>query len=261
MVAATRRLNFPIFLLVGLAVSVAAAAIGANGNVPTWSKKGTDFPGGCDNKEDWDECKPLEIRSPDHKNVVDLRYAADPYDPGIEVAELTVFSNGKRLGEVVPPATVEDEVVWSPDSKAFFITGNNNANGWDESAVHLLSDPDLGPGNIFGDVQQDMARSFPPCRAKYYHPANCAEYAAHPDEYIGVIGLDWIGGSLGVVVMAEVPCSSYWGGIMCQVLGYEVEVPSGKILRRMEPREFKRRWQKSMAWNFEIPDPPEYEKK
>ncbi len=48
------------------------------------------------------------------------------------------------------------------------------------------------------------------------------------------------------------------GGIDCQVLGYEIEVPSGKILRRMESKEFARRWQHSMAWKFEDPGPAEF---
>jgi hypothetical protein len=69
--------------------------------------------------------------------------------------------------------------------------------------------------------------------------------------------LDWIGDSSRMVVMTEIPCSSRFGGIMCQVLGYEIEVPSGKILRRMEPKDFARRWQHSMGWKFRIPDPPE----
>lgn len=47
---------------------------------------------------------------------------------------------------------------------------------------------------------------------------------------------------------------------MCQVLGYEIEVPSGRILRRMQPKEFARRWQHSMAWKFNDPGPPEFKK-
>jgi hypothetical protein len=57
--------------------------------------------------------------------------------------------------------------------------------------------------------------------------------------------------------MAEMNESSIVGGILSQVLGYEVEIPSGKILRRMEAKEFAELWQHSMAWKFEIPDPPE----
>jgi hypothetical protein len=98
--------------------------------------------------------------------------------------------------------------------------------------------------------------SFPPCKA-YYHDQNlCKKIAANP-EY-NMTGISWLNGSSAVVVMAEVPCSSNYGGIMCQVLGYEIAVPTGKILRRMSATEFKRDWQHSMAWDMRIPDPPKY---
>ena len=155
--------------------------------------------------------------------------------------------------------SVEGELTWSPDSQAFFVNGNNNGYGDEHVAVHRLDDPNLGPGNITGEVERDMARSFPPCRAK--DPVDsCAELATKPENYIGVVGLDWIGNSSQIVVMAEVQCSSSMGGIMCQVLGYELEVPSGRILRRMEAKELAQRWQHSMAWEFHPPNPPAYSK-
>jgi hypothetical protein len=124
----------------------------------------------------------------------------------------------------------------------------------------LLNDPTLGPGYITNDVEQDMARSFPPCEAK--DPISiCAELAADPNGYIAVVDLDWIRNSSEIVLMAEVPCSSSMGGIMCQILGYEIEVPSGKILRRMEAKEFARRWQHSMAWRLDDIGPPEFQTK
>ena len=43
---------------------------------------------------------------------------------------------------------------------------------------------------------------------------------------------------------------------MCQVMGYEVEVPSGKLVHAMTAREFKSRWQHSMAWKFHNPEAP-----
>jgi hypothetical protein len=156
--------------------------------------------------------------------------------------------------------SVEDEIVWSPDSKAFFINGNDNGYGDNHLAVHRLDDPHLAPGYITREVEQDMVRSFPPCQAKD-HMDICSELAANPNSYIGVVGLDWIGSSSKIVVMAEVPCSSSMGGIMCQVLGYQLEVPSGKILRRMEPGEFTKRWQHRMAWKFRDPGPAELEDK
>jgi hypothetical protein len=63
-----------------------------------------------------------------------------------------------------------------------------------------------------------------------------------------------------MIVMAQVPCTANYGGINCQALGYALEVPTGKILKRMEPAEFKTEWQKSMLQRFTIPQAPEYQK-
>jgi hypothetical protein len=101
-----------------------------------------------------------------------------------------------------------------------------------------------------------MVRTFPPCKAAYA-PQDCAEIASDPS-FIPSAAVGWSGDSSAIAVMAQVPCTSYMGGIMCQVMGYEVSVPGGTIVRRMEAREFARRWQPSMAWKFSIPDPPEY---
>jgi len=42
------------------------------------------------------------------------------------------------------------------------------------------------------------------------------------------------------------------------VKGYVVSVPGGKILEAMSAREFKQRWQSSMAFTMHVPGPPEY---
>jgi hypothetical protein len=45
-----------------------------------------------------------------------------------------------------------------------------------------------------------------------------------------------------------------FGGIMCQILGNELDAATGKTLQRMQPKEFAGKWQTSMAWKFH--DPP-----
>jgi hypothetical protein len=240
-----------------LTVIALVSAANSIANKPTWAKKGTTFPVWC--SRPFKGCKLLRIPSPDAKSSVEISYTINSDDPDIELASLRVTTLGKDVGEVQPVGTVESELTWSPDSKAFFINGNDNGYGDDHLAVHMLDDPHLGPGYITSEVEQDMVRSFPPCQAE--DPIdNCAELAANHD-YFGVVGLDWIGSSSKIVVMAQVICSSSMGGIMCQVLGYELEVPSGKILRRMEPKEFARRWQHSMAWKFRDPGSPEFKTK
>lgn len=50
----------------------------------------------------------------------------------------------------------------------------------------------------------------------------------------------WVPEKSAIVVMAEIPRSSSYGGIMCQVLGNSV--PSGKILQRLTAKELKEKW-------------------
>lgn len=220
---------------------------------PIWSKKGVSFYGACG--ENSIPCNEISIFSPDHKSWVVVGYKPDPEHPEFRYPSLTVFRAGRLVGSVKAVGLVQDEIVWAPDSQAFFVNGNNNANSDYHVAVHRLEDPHLGPDHITEEVEKDMVRSFPPCRAK--NPLdNCAE-VAEEREYFGVAGLDWIGAS-EIVVMAEVNESSMMGGIRGQVLGYEIEVPNGRIVRRLEPRELAQRWQHSMAWKFRIPDPPEF---
>jgi hypothetical protein len=101
-----------------------------------------------------------------------------------------------------------------------------------------------------------MVKAFPPCKASQLDLEECRELEKNPG--YNMSGIDWSNDSSALVVMAEIPCSGGHGGIMCQVIGYELEVPTGNIMGRMNAREFKKNWQKSMAWKFDIPDPPEY---
>jgi len=251
----TRKLGLLIFCSCAIFLVFPDPRTKRGQDEPIWSKKGTVFWMGC--ADDFLRCRPLKIPSPDRANLVAIDYDEDPKYPGIETVRIKVFASGKELGEVNPVGTVENELVWSPDSKAFFISGNDNANTWYHVAVHRLDDPKLGPNYITEEIEEDMVRSFPPCRAK--DPIDHCEEVAAERDYFGTAGIDWIGNSSKMVVMAEVDCSSLMGGIMCAVLGYEIEVPSGRILQRMEPREFARRWQHSMAWKFHIPEPPEFQ--
>jgi hypothetical protein len=45
---------------------------------------------------------------------------------------------------------------------------------------------------------------------------------------------------------------------MCQVMGYELDVPTGAIVRRMSAKDLAKKWQKGMAWKFQDPGPAEY---
>jgi hypothetical protein len=247
---------FVIVSLLGLSLTSAAQ------KSSRWAKKGTVFPSSC---PPFTGCESLRILSPNGKSAIEVTYKAGVQhvyplgDIDFREVSLRVTSSGRFLGEIQPVGEAENEITWSPDSKAFFINGSDNSYTENPVAFHYLDDPNLGPGYDTDAVARDMVRSFPPCKVK--NPSEtCGEEAANPKDFINAVGIDWIRGSSRVVVMAEVPCSTYMGGVMCQVLGYELSMPSGKIVRRMEPKEFAQRWQRSMAWTFRIPEPAEFEK-
>jgi hypothetical protein len=167
------------------------------------------------------------------------------------------FSNGIRKKTDLPPGFQNIDLLWSPDSKTFFINGGNGGGYWGFWVyVNRLEDPKLEPVDVTAKAQLDMVESFPPCKASGLDKDECQKIGKEPD--FNMSGIDWAGDSSKIIVMAEVPCSGGHGGIMCQVMGYELEIPTGKILRRMTALQFGREWRKSIAWKFSVPDPPEY---
>ena len=71
-------------------------------------------------------------------------------------------------------------------------------------------------------------------------------------------GVGWAQDSKSVFVFAEVPCSSSYGGIMCQVLGYQLGLPDGSILKKLTAQQVKTEWGNMMGWAMYVPDPPIY---
>jgi hypothetical protein len=161
------------------------------------------------------------------------------------------------IAQVEDLGYTSDDVLWSPDSKAFFVNGSHaGASEGYFVYVFRLEDPELRPIEVTRQAQRDMVRSFPPCKAAYLDKKTCESLEADPR--YNMSGLDWVNGSAAIVVLAEIPDSSYYGGIMSQGVGYELEVPTGRILKKMSAREFAVRWQRSMAWKFRVSEPPEY---
>ena len=122
--------------------------------------------------------------------------------------------------------------------------------------VYIL-DPEKGVREvaITDKAQMDMVKSFPPCKALPI-VEDCDEVAKDPQ--YNMSGLAWSPDSSAIYVFAEVKPSSYYGGIMGQVMGYEIAVPSGEIRARLTAKEAKKRWSKYAAWRINDPGPPSY---
>ena len=242
-------------LVLGFALLLATSLPGF-AEKPTWAKKSRAFPSECRERSDFAKCRPLRIPSPDGKSVVAVSYLEKG---DLREAFLRVATSDGRVRETAPPWGFQDlDLLWSPDSRAFFLNGGNGGGYWGFFVyVFRLDDPKLEPVDVTQEARGDMLRLFPPCKAAGIEQTTCKQIEADPQD-LNRSGIDWVRDSSAIAVMVEVPCSGTHGGIMCQVMGYELEVPTGRILKRMDARQLKMRWQSSMAFKLSIPDPPRY---
>jgi hypothetical protein len=227
-------------LLVLLLLSAAAF-----GGKPNWVKKSTGFAGDCKSG-----CHPATVTAPDKKTVVEVLYQ----DGG---AYLRVTQPGQPAREIHDVfSSPHNDLLWAPDSKGFFIDAGEGMTSPSFVQVYLLDDPQLRPVDVTHLVERDMVKNFPPCQALFLDQATCRKIEAHP-EY-NMTAITWLEDSSAIVVLAQVPCTSNFGGISCQSMGYEVGVPSGKILKQLPPAEFKKEYQKLMEQKYQAPIPPQY---
>lgn len=235
------RLRGCVLVLLLLLLLPAAALAGK----PTWARKATGFAGTCTS------CGPLRIVAPDKTSVVEVLYQDGN-------AYLRVTGADKQAREIHDVfSSPKNDLLWAPDSKAFFVDAGEEITSPAFLQVYLLDDPQLRSLDVTRQAEQDMIKSFPPCKALYLDQRTCHKIEADPRYNLTAVA--WGDDSSTIVVMAQIPCTSNYGGIMCQLLGYELEVPSGKIVDRMEPAEFRKQWQKSMEQRLEIPEPAQYQ--
>jgi hypothetical protein len=244
---------------------------------PTWARKAVAFPGQCDIDSSAASavasprgalealpgataCKPIRIPSPDGRLVIEVKYQKIEIEKRYDLLQacFVLHSQDGNSREGTFPYGFQDiDLLWSPDSKAFFVNGGNGGAIWGFWVyVYRVDDPALEPLDITRQAQKDMVKTFPPCKASQIDLKECQ--AIEKDPGYNISGIDWSSGSSTLVVMAEVPCGGGYGGIKCQLMGYELDVPSGRIVGRMSAREFATGWRKSMAWRFQDPGLPEY---
>jgi hypothetical protein len=214
---------------------------------PNWAKRAVGFPGDCKSN-----CPAVRVVAPDKQTAVEVLYQDG-------AAYLRVSAPGQPAREIHDVfSSPHNDLMWAPDSKAFFVDAGEGITSPASLQVFRLDDTQLQAVDVTRQAEIDMVASFPPCKALYLDQKSCRKIGENPG--YNMTAIDWVDDSSAVVVMAQVPCTANYGGISCQALGYELEVPTGKILKRMEPAQFKTEWQKSMLQRFTIPQPPEYQK-
>jgi hypothetical protein len=263
-----------------LAVTLLVVIPAAFAVTPTWAKKAVSFPSQCDadsTAPGATACRFVRIPSPDGKSKVEVYYSKSQIllEYSILQAHLLVTTPDGRTHDAALPEGFENiDLLWSPDSRAFFVNGGNGGAYWGFWVYAYVADDPAQPRDITEAAQRDMLKEFSPCKAAYPNGRDatgckedsrpldlktCINTEASPkySPQYNMTGIDWLSAS-SILVMAEVPCSGSYGGIMCQVMGYEIEIPNGRILKRFDAKQLQLHWRQSMAWSFRVPEPPQY---
>jgi hypothetical protein len=214
---------------------------------PIWARGATVLDLSCTSRH-------LPIAAPDHQSsILVLCKKRKDEDP---TYSLRVTTSAEHKYEV-PLDEGAHELLWAPNSKAFFVDGGTSGYaGFFVSVYRIDASSGVQKEDLTKAAQTDMVASFPPCKAANRSEALCAKTAEHPDYNMSAVA--WTRDSSAIDVFAEVPCSSSYGGIMCQVIGYELSVPDGHILARLAAKEIQEHWTPFMAWKMHMPDPPVY---
>jgi hypothetical protein len=237
-----------------LAAGISVLAVGVMGAAgQRWSTTGVGLPADCQ------ESTPVQlIRAPDPRTGVEVRCGGLSPDQGAVTLRILTSAGGQFEHRIEVGSWRPQEIVWAPDSSAFIVNGSESAYAGNDFILYRLLSGRAVETKLTAAAQRDMALTFPPCRASGLREPDCQAIARNPQFNMSVIA--WAADANAVVVFAEVPCSSTYGGIMCQVRGYQLEVPTGRILERMDASELKSRYQAQMAWPMTVPDRPSYKR-
>ncbi len=207
-------------------------------------------------------CEPggTGIQSPDHrfsvKVICDKHKGTVRGEPvTYETYYLRILAADGRQYEA-PLSYGAHELLWAPNSRLFFVNGSESAYAGFFVDVYQVEASGTRKLTITAAAQRDMVRSFPPCKAWNRDDVTCAGIARDPE--FNMSGLAWTKDSSAILVFAEVPCDTLYGGIMCQVRGYELNALNGRILKRLSASQTKQQWGKYAAWNIRVPEPPKY---
>jgi hypothetical protein len=118
--------------------------------------------------------------------------------------------------------------------------------------VYVVNREAFLPLDVSQEVRADFARRFTPCIGE---TATCSARKLAKDlSWINVAAIKWLGDSNKLLVVAQMPCSPAYGKNQCAHEGYEVEVPTGKILASYGKQIFQQRWGRYCGkWMEKVP--------
>jgi hypothetical protein len=175
--------------------------------------------------------RPMTVTAPDDRTRAIARFTNWRHRPADD--HLTVFLGGDDHHFAGGPKA---ELLWAPDSRALAVTADDGAT---PSAFDLSILVRRKKGRHWRqiDLTRRVARLFAP-------EMRCPDADETPN--VGAVG--WTSGQR-LIVAAEVPphigCAN--GG---HVEAYVVDVPTGEVLMRLEPRTLRRRYRAMLGTVF-----------
>lgn len=206
---------------------------------PIWGRGATIFEYECPLNHP--KCALAYVPSPNKKRSIAIYLDGD-------VLRLTVTDGSKRFSQVLNDHWTNDywvdtEILWSPDSTAFSLTGNPNGYT-NQTRIFRITPRELKSVNLV-PMQREFVTLYPPCVG-----------IPHPDSYCESLkgGADYNYATFAwtdkhtAVIMAEVPPTGSFGKYLGQVRGYEVDAATSAVLHSISASELQQRWQNRMAW-------------
>jgi hypothetical protein len=163
------------------------------------------------------ERRQLEIPSPDQS----LRLVVNGMDG-------QVYAQDRKVGPSIGIVN-DEEVIWSPDSRAILFTLSFGAAGPVSAAFSGVR------GASAADNETSVTQTIRADFASHHSKNRC-----HAEANVG--GLAWLDGSRKAVFVAEVPPSPQCEKDGGYFEGYVVSFPDGSILERYSMKETIRRW-------------------
>lgn len=238
-----------------LAVLETAAGFASAG---TFSRSATTVPLMCFGRK----CAAVvEVRSPDGTKEIRRTYTAfekdRPMKDRLMIPKVEVVTPKGRWSLAYDDSTdpwIDMDVMWSPDSKLVALTGEMDSY---IETVRVFAITETGPKLLDADMEpaQDMVRRLRPVCARYVGRLGCDP--DQDEDGLNFAAVAWVDAHT-LALMSEVPCDTIWGGIMCLAMGYDVDLPSGKVVGTMTPKAFMTRWKQSIPPSFRIPDSPDW---
>ena len=127
------------------------------------------------------------------------------------------------------------------DSSALFINGSDGGEGPEYVTVYRVGDLTSRFLKV-REAQNDMVKTFPPCRAKNSNPRRlCFAGGTNPGRYQRVNAIAWTRGSSAIVVVAQMPCSSIsWRDLVPGLWSYELTPRAERFCGELTPGNSRR---------------------